>query len=180
MCSKFCSYDPVNKIWSGRALQQIYNTDANVGYLFLQKLIQSPQSVCQISDDTGVKLTNLDVYRRSLKFANFFTKMELKQGDIVGLISSNHENLVPIIIGCLTLGVAINPLYTAMNADDIMYMWCKLKPKIIFSDADVVGTVKSAVDKIGSNPKIYTMMNKVDGFNVADDILNEEFDVEDF
>ncbi|XP_070504880.1 probable 4-coumarate--CoA ligase 3 [Chironomus tepperi] len=180
MNSKFCTYDPVNKIWSGRKRQQIYNTDANAGYLFLQKLIQTPKSIFQISDDTGVELTCADVYERSLKFANFFTQMNLKQGDVVGLIASNSENLVPIIFGCLVIGVAVNPLSIAMGVDEIVHMWSKTKPKVIFSDGKIVETVKSAVDKMELDAKIITMIDEVEGFGFADEILNIDFDVEKY
>ncbi|XP_070504931.1 probable 4-coumarate--CoA ligase 3 [Chironomus tepperi] len=180
MNSKFCTYDPVTKIWSGRKRQQIYNIDANAGYLFLQKLIQTPKNIYQISDDTGVELTCADVYERSLKFANFFTQMNLKQGDVVGLIASNSENLVPIIFGCLVIGVAVNPLSIVMGVEDIEHMWSKTKPKVIFSDGKIVGTVKSAVDKMELDAKIFTMIDKVEGFGYADEILDENIDVESY
>ncbi|XP_070507516.1 probable 4-coumarate--CoA ligase 3 [Chironomus tepperi] len=180
MNSKFCTYDPVTKIWSGRKRQQIYNTDANAGYLFLQKLIQTPKNIYQISDDTGVELTCADVYERSLKFANFFTQMNLKQGDVVGLIASNSENIVPIIFGCLVIGVAVNPLSIVMGVEDIVHMWSKTKPKVIFSDGKIVETVKSAVDKMELDAKIYTMIDKVEGFGFANEILDEYIDVESY
>ncbi|XP_070507515.1 uncharacterized protein [Chironomus tepperi] len=180
MNSKFCTYDPVTKIWSGRKRQQIYNTDANAGYLFLQKLIQTPKSIFQISDDTGVELTCADVYERSLKFSNFFTQVNLKQGDVVGLIASNSENLVPIIFGCLVIGVAVNPLSIVMSVNEIVHMWSKTKPKVIFSDGKIFETVKSAVDKMELDAKIITMIDEVEGFGFADEILNEDFDVENY
>ncbi|KAL7013478.1 hypothetical protein ACKWTF_015414 [Chironomus riparius] len=180
MNSKFCTFDPVTKIWSGRKRQQIYNTDANAGYLFLQKLIQTPKNIFQISDDTGVELTCADVYERSLKFANFLTQMKLKQGDVVGLIASNSENLVPIIFGCLVIGIAVNPLSIVMGVEDIEHMWSKTKPKVIFSDGKIVGTVKSAVDKMKLDARIFTLIDKIEGFQYVDEILELDFDVESY
>ncbi|KAL7013479.1 hypothetical protein ACKWTF_015415 [Chironomus riparius] len=179
MNSKFCTFDPVTKIWSGRKRQQIYNIDANAGSLFLQKLIQTPKNVFQISDDTGVELTCADVYERSLKFANFLTQMKLKQGDVVGLIASNSENLVPIIFGCLVIGVAVNPLYV-LGLDEIEHMWSKTKPKVIFSDGEIVGTVKTAVDKMGLDACIITLIDKIEGFQYVHEILDIVFEVESY
>ena len=180
MNSKFCIFDSVTKIWSRRKRQQIYNTEANAGYLFLQKLIQTPKNIFQISDDTGVELTCADVYDRSLKFANFLTQMGLKQGDVVGLIASNSENLVPIIFGCFVIGVAVNPLSIVMGVEDIEHMWSKTKPKVIFSDGKIVGTVKTAVDKMGLNARIFTLIDKVEGFQYVDEILDVDFDVDSY
>ncbi|XP_070504886.1 acyl-CoA synthetase 7-like [Chironomus tepperi] len=157
MNSKFCTYDPVTKIWSGRKRQQIYNSDANAGYLFLQKLIQTPKNICQISDDTGVELTCADVYERSLKFANFFTQMNLKQGDVVGLIASNSENFwMPCDWSCCKSVVDCH------------------------GDGKIVGTVKIAVDKMESDAKIFTMIDKVEGFGYVDEILDGDFDVDSY
>ena len=172
--SKYCTYDPVQKIWSGRKYTSIYNTEANLGYLILQRLIQSPQHIFQISDDTGIELTNLDIYKRSIKFANFLTKSGLKQGDVVGLNASNSENISSLIFACFLLGIAVNPLAIIMDVDDICYMWSKTKPKIIFCDGKIVETVKSAVDKMELDVKIFTLIEKVVGLLSADDILKAD------
>jgi len=173
---KYCTYDPVQKIWSGRKFTPIYNTEANVGYLILQRLIQSPQNVYQVSDDTGIELTNLEVYKRSIKFANFLTKSRLKQGDVLGLNASNCEHLAPIMFACFTLGIAVNPLAVVMDVNDICYMWSKTKPKIIFCDGKIVEKVKNAVEKMELDAKIYTVVEKVDGFLSADEVLEAEYD----
>lgn len=179
--SKYCSYDSVQKIWSGRKFTPIYNTDANLGYLILQQLIQSPQNVFQISDNSGTELTNFEIYKRSIKFENFFIKSGLKQGDVVGLNASNSENLSSIIFACFTLGIAVNPLATIMEVNEISDIWSKTKPKIIFCDGKIVENVKSAVDKMKLDAKIFTMIEKVEGFLGVDEILDAESDnVENF
>lgn len=71
--SKICTFDPGTKIWSGLKVPLIYNTDANLGYLILQRLIQTPDRLFQISDDSGTCLSNSDIYQRSLKVANYLS-----------------------------------------------------------------------------------------------------------
>jgi acyl-CoA synthetase (AMP-forming)/AMP-acid ligase II len=179
--SKYCTYDPVQKIWSGPKITPIYNTDANLGFLILQRLIQSPQNVFQISDDSGIELTNLDIYKRSIKFAKFLTKAGLKQGDVLGLNASNCEHIVPIMFACFILGIAVHPLALVMDVKEICYMWSKTRPKIIFCDGKIVEKVKVAVEEMELDAKIYTVIEKVEGFLSADDVLKAEDDnVEDF
>lgn len=180
MNSKHNYYDPATKIWSGKFRHPIYNTEANVGYLFFEKLIQNPQNVCQISADTGKQLTNSEMYEKSLKFAKHFKDSNLKQGDVVGVIARNCENLAPMILGCFVLGIAINPMSVMMGVDEIVYNWSKNKPKVIFSDEKIVNTVKQAVDEMKLNAKIYTLMKKVDGFGDVNDILSMDYDVSTF
>ncbi|XP_070508337.1 uncharacterized protein [Chironomus tepperi] len=178
--SKFIYYDKVNKVWNGKPHTPVYNPEANLGQLILQRLIQTPKNIFQVSDDNGVQLSNFEAYRRSIKFADYLTKAGLGQGDVVGTIASNHVNLAPLIFGCFTIGVAVNPLAVIMNEDDIGFMWNKTKPKIVFCDGNIAGMVKSALDKIGSDARIYTLDVKIDGFEFADDILNVKLDIEKF
>ncbi|KAL7012683.1 hypothetical protein ACKWTF_014983 [Chironomus riparius] len=178
--TKFNYYNSVNKVWSGKPRTPLYNPEANLGQLILKKLIQSPKSVFQVSDDNGVQLSNFETYRRSIKFADYLSKAGLTQGDVIGTIVSNHENLAPLMFGCFTIGVAVNPLAIIMNEGDIGFMWEKTKPKIVFSDANIVKLVKNALEKIGSDAKIYTMDVKVDGFGFIGDILRVKLDIEKF
>ena len=178
--SNFNYYDPVTKIWSGKPRTPLYNPEANLGHLILQKLIQSPKNVFQVSDDNGVQMTNFETYRRSIKFADYLTKAGLKQGDVVGTIVSNNENLAPLMFGCFIIGVAVNPLSIIMNENDIGFMWEKTKPKIVFCDGKIVAIVKSALEKIGSDAKTYTMIEKIEGFSFVEDILNIKLDIEKF
>ena len=172
--NKYCTYDPAQKIWSGQKLTPIYNTEVNLGYLILQQLIQSPQNIFQVSDDSNLELTNLDVYKRSIKFANFFTKTGLKQDDVLGINASNSEHLAPLFFACFTLGIAVNALATIMDVDDICYMWSKTKPKMIFCDGKIAEKVKISVGKMELDAKIYTVIDKIEGFISADEILEAE------
>ncbi|XP_070495307.1 uncharacterized protein [Chironomus tepperi] len=173
-------YDPATKIWSGPRCPPMYNPDANLGYLFMQRLIQQPKSIFQICDDTGVKLTCADVYERSLKFASYFTRHNLKQGDVVGLIASNSENVAPIMFGCFVIGVAVNPISVEMKENEIEHMWGKTKPKIIFTDGKIAAKVKEGVDKIKLDAKIFTLISKIDGFQFVDQILDEYTDWQNY
>ena len=176
--TKFTYFDSVNKVWSGKPRSPLYNPEANLGQLILQKLIQSPKNIFQVSDNNGVQLSNFETYRRSIKFADYLSKAGLTQGDVVGTIVSNHENLAPLMFGCFTIGVAVNPLAIIMNEDDIGFMWEKTKPKIVFCDENIVKLVKSALERICSDAKIYSMDVKVDGFGFVGDILRVKLDIE--
>lgn len=178
--TKFNYYDSVNKIWSGKPRIPLYNPEANLGQLILKNLIQSPKKIFQVSDDSGVQLSNFETYRRSIKFADYLTKAGLIQGDVVGTIVSNNENLAPLMFGCFIIGVAVNPLAIIMNEADIGFMWEKTKPKIVFCDGIIAIAVKSALEKIGSDAKIYTMIDKVDGFEFVEEVLNVKLDIEKF
>ena len=140
------TFDPINKIWHGPIVPPIYNPDQNLGQLILKILQQTPEAVTQISADTGVSLTCQKMYDRSIKIAKYLMKIGLKEGDLIGFVAANTENLAPIVFACFALGLPINPLSPIMNEKDIVQMFSMTKPKIIFCDAENVKVVQNAVN----------------------------------
>jgi len=167
------TYDPVNKIWSGPKVPSNYNPDQNLGHLILKVLQQTPGAVTQISADTGVSVTCQQMYDRSIKIAKYLTKCGMKEGDCIGFIAGNSENLAPIVFACFTLGLPINPLAPAMNEKDIIQMFSMTKPKMIFCDAENVKVLQNSVDAMKSEAQILTVMDKVDGYECSTVILKE-------
>lgn len=177
---KNCTYDPVEKVWKGRPFTPLYHTEGNLGHTILSRLRQNPEQVFQVSDDTGVELTNSEIYSRTLKFANHLTGLGVKQHDVVGLIALNSENVAPLIFSCLSIGAAVNPLSMLMNEKDIVYHWSKTQPKVVFIDAAFYPVVSKAFSEMNLDTKIYSLIERVNGYPFADDILEEPYDVEEY
>ena len=167
------TYDSINKIWHGPKVQPFFNPDQNIGFIILHILQQTPDLVSQISADTGVSVTCKQMYDRSVKIAKYLTKCGMKEGDLIGFVAANTENLAPIVFACFTLGLPINPLSPIMNEKDIIQMFSMTKPRIIFCDAENVKVVKNAADEMKSETKILTVMDKVDGHESMTEILKE-------
>lgn len=165
------SYDPINKVWSGPRRTSIYNEDANLGFLILSVIKSSPNRVFQVCDDTGAEMTSQELYKRTIKVVRFLTKLGLKQNDAVGCVAEDSENLSPVTVACLLLGLPISPLSPMMNENDIIYMFGKTKPKIIFCDPSEIEKVKNVVKKLDVDCKIFTFKERVEGFQFVDDII---------
>jgi long-subunit acyl-CoA synthetase (AMP-forming) len=176
------SFDPINKIWSGLKVPPIYNPDQNLGQLILRILKQTPDAITQISADTDVSVTCQQMFDRTINFAKYLTNCGLIEGDLIGFVAANSENLAPIVFACFSLGLPINPLSPIMNEKDIVQMFSMTKPKMIFCDADNLKVVQNAVDEMKTDVKIYTVMNKVNGYECATEILRdmEDEDFDDF
>lgn len=117
---------------------------------------------------------------RIVKVAAHLIEAGMKQGDVVGIIASNSENLAPIVFACFTLGLPINTLALVMIESDIIHMYSKTKPKIIFSDATIISTLQNAIDSMEINPTIYTFINKVEGIKFVDEIFEADYNVDEF
>lgn len=167
------TFDPITKVWSGHKLKPLYNCEQSIGQLILRLFQQTPELVTQISADTGVSITCQQMYDRSIKIAKYLRKCGIKEGDLIGFVAANTENLAPIVFACFSSGFPINPLSPILNKNDIVQMFSMTEPKIIFCDAENVKTVQSAVDEMKSEVKVITVMEKVDGYECATEIMKD-------
>jgi long-subunit acyl-CoA synthetase (AMP-forming) len=174
-------FDEATKVWSGIKQDPIYNVNTSVGYLILNVLKRAPERVTQVSADTNIETTCHEMRSRTIKIANYLLRAGLKQGDVVGVMATNSENLAPVVFACLTLGLPLNFLAPVMTENDVIYMFSKTKPKVIFSDANLITTVMNSTTKIDSKVTIITLQEKVECFEFVDDILSVYYDdIDDF
>lgn len=174
------SYDEKLKIWSGPRRDSIYNTSIGLGYLILEVLKKTPEMVTQVSADTNAEMSCHEMRQRTLKIAFHLGRSGIKQGDVVGVMATNSENLAPVVFACLALGLPLNFLAPVMVESDIVQMYSKTKPKLIFCDADILSTVQGAVNLMSFEATIYTFVEKVEGFSFVDDLMAVDFDEKSF
>lgn len=166
------TYNPEKKVWSGSKYETIYDANIGLGHLILTVLKKTPEMVTQISADTDIEITCHEMRMRTIKMASYLHEKGYKQGDVVGFIAKNSENLAPVVFACFALGLPVHVLSSMMNEHDIISMYSKTKPKIIFCDVDFVNTLQTAVNKMFLSPVINTLINKLDGYNFVDDVLS--------
>lgn len=173
-------YNAVTKIWSGPEKPPIYNTNVSLGYLILNVFKNTPDRITQVFADIDTEMTCHEMRARSIKIVHHLIDAGMKQGDVVGIIASNSENLAPVVFACFTLGLPVNTLTPMLVESDITHMYSKTKPKIIFCDSNIISTVQSAIGKMGIDPEIYTFLDKVDGRKFVNDIFEVDCNVDDF
>lgn len=165
-------YNPEKKVWSGSKFQSIHDTNISLGHLILRVLEKTPEKVTQVSADTNSEMTCREMAEKTVKMASYLDANGYKQGQVIGFITKNSENLAPVVFASFALGLPVHVLAPIMNEKEIVSNYSKTKPKIIFCDADVVTTVQAAVNKMCHSPGIYTLINKVGGYKFVDDILS--------
>ncbi|KAG5669217.1 hypothetical protein PVAND_017109 [Polypedilum vanderplanki] len=168
------TFNKITKVWSGPKVPPIYNPDQNLGQLILKVLEQTPETVTQISADTKVSVTCGQMRERTEKFAKYLNSLGLKQGDVVGIIAANTENLAPAVFTCFLLGLPVNPLAPIMTQSDIVQMFRKTKPKLILCDGNNLKIVQNAVNMMKSDAKIITVMEDVENYDSVTKILNRK------
>lgn len=180
--SKISTYDSNDKIWRGPIRPSIFNTEAGLGYVILNMLRHNPDRVMQVCDDSGAEMTCGEMFQRTAKIVNFLSlETDLKQNDVVGIIGRNSENIAAVAFACFSLGFPINPLAPIMGVSEIVEMYSKTKPKVIFCDFDLIEIVMKSIEEIPlENCKIITLMEKKERFDFVDEILNNNNNLDNF
>lgn len=179
MNSKYVTYNSAEKIWSGPKMTPVLNPQANVGHLILDALKKTPSKITQIVHETGAKMTCAEMYERTIKVCIFLQSLQLVQGDIVGIVSTNQENIAPLIFACLALGLPVNSLWSAMDWKEIKNIFDLTQPKATFCDSDIIFDVKNIIANSDS-VKMITFGEKIDGFDFIEDVLSTDINVDDF
>jgi 4-coumarate--CoA ligase len=174
------TFNKETKIWSSPKVPTMYNPDQNLGQLIVKVLELTPDAVTQISADTGVSVSCGEMRDRILKIAAHLSGLGLKQGDVIGVVAANTENLAPLVFACFLLGLPVNPLAPIMVEADIVQMYSKTKPKVIFCDGKNLKIVKAAVDLMKNEAKIFTVMDEVDGYESITQAMESVKNFEDF
>lgn len=177
-------YDNENKVWKPKSSSKsngLFNGENGLGFIILELFRNTPERITQVCADNGVEMTCYEMRVRTIKITSHLIKCGYEQNDVVGIIASNSENLAPVVFACLTLGMPINTLAPVMLESDILQMYSKTRPKVVFCDADIIETLKSAMEKIKLDCEIITLRHKVKGFQFVDELLNETIiDEEEF
>lgn len=170
--SHFNAHD---RVWKGPKLGSIYNSNVSLGYLILKVLEKTPELITQVSADNGEAFTCREMRLRTIKIAQFLQEKGYEQGDVVGIVAANSENVAPLMFACWTLGLTINPLDPAMTEKQVIHMFSKTKPRVIFVDAtpQAVDNVMAAVKKAGVKiaTRVYTLREKYYEHPFLDDVL---------
>lgn len=140
-------YDPEAKIWRGPACPSVRNPEANLGQIVVDLLSRDPGKVIQINADDESEMNCGEMKRRIARVANWLSKLGLRKGDFVSLACGSSENVVPVYIGCLAIGVVVNPLAPVFNKDDFAHMMKLTQSKAVFCDEGNREVVEQAAEE---------------------------------
>nr|XP_029710360.1 4-coumarate--CoA ligase 1-like [Aedes albopictus] len=152
------TYDGERKQWNGRERPSILNPEANIGQIVWNLLGRTPDNVIQIDADNDLYMTCAEMRLRIVRIGKNLRNMGCTRGDMVSLVCTNSENVVPVYIACLTIGMVVNPLAPVFNRNDLVHMMRQTQSRVIFCDEDNRATVElAALEAIVQKPLIFVM-----------------------
>lgn len=172
------SFDVENKVWSGAKLPYPYPLDSFIGEEILKGLDATPDRILQINHDDQVIYTCRDVKLASIRVARNLIKLNIKSSQVVGLVCKNSSHLLPVLFGSFIAGAPFNPVLFAK--DEIISIFSKSSPKIVFCDHDLYELTKESLDELKSDALIYTMIEKIPGVHFVEELLEPTGDEDEF
>uniref|UniRef100_A0A1B0GL65 Acyl-coa synthetase n=2 Tax=Lutzomyia longipalpis TaxID=7200 RepID=A0A1B0GL65_LUTLO len=167
-------YFAEEKIWrSPTEHTWMFSEKANLGRIILEVLNCHSPKVIQISDDSGVRMTNREIASDAEKIAVGLRQRGAKQGDVVGFVARNGSYLTPALIACFYLDLPINALDVTQNEDEIYSIFRITKPKFIFCDDDMVYVAHKILERLQSSAVIVVIGNDVSGDVNIEELMQE-------
>ncbi|XP_058450094.1 probable 4-coumarate--CoA ligase 3 [Malaya genurostris] len=168
------TFNSETKVWSGLQQPPIYNPKASFGQVLFTVLRRNPEKVIQIDGDTGRTMTCKETLLRAIRAVQNLMSQGYKKGDVVAMACANSENIAPMFVALVTIGMPLNALAPNYCLDDMAHMLGITQPSLVFCDVDNYETVKKAVNlSVHQKPEIFVFeSNSVDMKN-ADDFFKE-------
>lgn len=177
-------FDAKKKVWASEKTSNsggIFNSEIGLGRLIMEVFKTTPERISQVFFDNGAEMTCQEMRVRTMKIATHLMKRGYKQNDVAGIVAVNSENVAPVVFACLILGMPLNILAPSLSESDIVHMYSKTRPKVIFCDSNAHETLHNAVKAMELDCEIFTLREKVAQFEFVDELIskvnvkNEEF-----
>lgn len=134
----------------------------------------------KISVDTGIKLTNGNLYIKTVRAAQNLQKLGFKKNDVFGLIARNSHHVAPIIFASLCVGCPINTLDSGFNKPEMIHMLSTSKPTLVFCDVNVLELVSNCLKELQNDATIYTFGGTSGESTAVEDLFSETHNESDF
>lgn len=69
----------------------------------------------------------------------------------------HNENLLPVVLASIGLACPIVPLYPLLSTDEIVRILTKIKPSIVFCDANLYNQLNDALNKLQFTLKVFLL-----------------------
>lgn len=86
----------------------------------------------------------------------------------------HNENLLPIVLASIGLACPIVPLYPLLSTDEIVRILTKIKPSIVFCDANLYNQLNDALNKLQFKMKVFLLDDvHLDGLESVVNLFHE-------
>ncbi|XP_059617882.1 uncharacterized protein LOC132262588 [Phlebotomus argentipes] len=171
-CRMFTSrYNSELRTWSGRHLAPFHHESVSLGRALYYALSYSRNRVAQISDDSGLRVTDGELCDQMLAIAGNLRARGATRQQLIAVVAKNSHLIAPTVFAAFYLAIPVNTLDPNYSVDEIVHMFAQTRPSIVFCDHDNHATVQKAVIKMASGARIITFGPRIAGVDNIEDYV---------
>lgn len=172
-------FNSVSRIFYGKEMPQIYNPKSSLGQVMMFNFFKSPEKVIQVSDDDNSSITCSEMSHLMQRIAQSLHRLGFRFGDVVGFYATSSTFVAPSLFACFMLGLPVNPLDVSFNVEQIVEIFSKTKPKLVFCDHNISEKLIRALEILDSDASVVILTEKIDALIHISDLIkeSEEFSV---
>lgn len=116
----------------------------------------------------------------TIRVAQNLQKRGFKSHQVFSFIAANSEHLVPVFLASICLACPVVPLHTMLSKDEIVRIWVKTKPTVVFCDTNSYHEMNEALKELKWNVKVFTFGGQIGGVESVENLLVETSDENNF
>lgn len=125
-------------------------------------------------------MTFREVRMKTIRAAQNLLKRGYKPRQVFGFMAQNSDNLLPIFLSAICLGCPVVPLNTSLTKDEIVRIFSKTKPTLLFCDAKSCAQMNEALRELNWNLEIFTLDEQIVNCESVESLLIETGEEDNF
>lgn len=124
---------------------------------------------------TEREITFNEIKNGALKLAEYFRRMGVRRGDVIGISSENRLEYPLIVYGAFMLGAAITTINLTYTEDEMKHALSLMKPKIVFGSPYAIYNLHTVAESCPFIQKViqFGEVPLVEGVAMFDAILDD-------
>ncbi|XP_045503707.1 luciferin 4-monooxygenase-like [Colias croceus] len=154
----------------------------HLGKIILKCFREDPEFLLQIDGATNERDTFGSMLEKSIRCAEAFRNLGIKQGDVIVLMACTCLDLTAPMYACFYLGVNAACIDMTLQKEELLNAFNDTKPKFVFCLGSKAVAVQEALNQLGIEAEIATY-GKEASFNTFPEFLEKYSDngsVQDF
>lgn len=98
-----------------------------------------------------------EIRLKSIRAAQNLQKIGYRSHGKFCFMTINNENLLPIVLASTGLNCPICPLFPILSVDEIVRILTKIKPSVLFCDANLFDLMKEAMNRLQFKMKVFLL-----------------------
>lgn len=129
------------------------------------------ENCVQMNDDNGAEMTYHELWLNTIRVAQNLQKRGYQPHQVFGFMADNTDHLVSIVLASFCLACPIAPLHPLMSTAELVRIWSKTKPTVIFCDHSAYNQMNEALKDLNFNVKVFILGQSIDGLETVESLL---------